>query len=144
MNKYFVTKPQVAGELGPATVYASRRPIMVLRAHFLLNQLPCDDLQETYPCFFATEDLIAKLESHQISGLEKESCLVALSDYVEEIASPVTPKFFRLIPPAFNQKYDISLAESQQLVVSERLKRILEEFKMQDLDFEEITGNEWG
>jgi hypothetical protein len=133
--QFYLVKPQVAGELGAKTVFASRFPSRVTTAEFLLNMWPCDALQETYPCFFASEDLVAAIVAKSFTGLDVQDCLSGFTDYVPHDEQVKRLKFHRLLLVPFDGVLDLSATDKQEMIVSARVQSFLANWKFDDCQF---------
>lgn len=137
--KYYVIHPQVAGELGPNTKYASREPLRVSHVEFLFNIWPCDALIESYPCFIVRSDLLAAIKANNLTGCLFEECNTGFTDYVESSSSIFIPKFYRLNPIGIPGKDDFALGATQKLIVSHIARGLLENWLF-DCEYKNFTG----
>ena len=135
---YYITEPQVPGYLGSHTTYTSQFPARVGDMHYVFNSWPCDDIIEAYPCFAVSDRLKAKIEEAGASGVNFLPCSVAMSEDISDSEGANIPFFWRIEPTGVMRKDDVSLDKEHRLVVSDKVKRIIEIFKPMDCDFKPI------
>lgn len=129
---YYVAKPQVAGELGPLTEILTVYPTTVGKMQYCFDQWPSDDLVEAHPCFAVREELRAALVAIEATGVNWSECLVGKTDNFESEVEDIPP-YFRLEPVGKLYHDDFSLNTEHQLVISERVVRVLANFRTEFL-----------
>jgi hypothetical protein len=151
---YFVHLP-VFGQMGPKTeFYPDAASQVVVKFHCLLDSMPRSDFWKISPCFIASEELAKKLEQNGYSGFEIRTALFKPGDAFHHFhgknAQLPKLKWCHITGQAYQD--DLGLAEGRKLIVSERVKQLLESGQHEGVSFvagdkppsdEEITEWVW-
>lgn len=66
---YYTVEPEVAGELGPGTVFdRSTRPVTVTQLEYVFTNRLGDPIVESTPCFLVTEGLAERMQHSGLTG----------------------------------------------------------------------------
>jgi hypothetical protein len=135
--KYYRVKPEVAGQLGPNTTYLSTFPTVVGDMEYLFDRWPADEFVRAHPCFAVSNELRALLDSANLTGFRFGICRVGKTDYFED-QEQVIPQFSRLEVSGVVGQDDFGLNKSHHLIVSERVKQILDRRGLSQCTFSEV------
>jgi hypothetical protein len=135
--RYYHIEPEVAGELGPNTTYRSTFPTVVDQMEYLFDRWPADEFVQAHPCFAVSNELRAVLESVNLTGIRFGICLVGKTDYFEDKDQAI-PQFSRLEAVGIADQDDFGLNKSHHLIVSEKVKQILDRRGLAQCDFFEV------
>ncbi|MCA1229554.1 hypothetical protein [Saccharopolyspora sp. 6M] len=126
---YYIVEPEVAGELGPSTVYdRDSRPVSVTHLEYRFTNWLGDALVESTPCFIATEALAKRISREALTGVTFEDVTVTLSPEGEELIEEPLPNWRWLKLTGQPYVSDISLNDDLMLVMSDRALLIIQEF----------------
>jgi len=127
---YFFLEPEVAGELGKATVLdTTTHPPLVSKLYYQFSGWLGDVLLESFPCFIICADTASRLEKDSYTGLR-----------FSEVETSTTPEFDAMFPGRVLPKFrwlqvqgvagsdDFGLASDHRLVVSEKALEKLRKF----------------
>lgn len=137
--KYFHAEPQVAGELGPRTLYISSFPTRVAKMEYLFDAWPSDDLVQAHPCFGISNELQEHIKNSALTGFELRSALVGTTDYFEGLSS--IPVFYELLPVGIAGTDDFGLDDSHKLILSGSSVDLIQKFRVTELDLKPYKTN---
>jgi hypothetical protein len=125
--KYYYLEPRIAGELGNNTILDDGvHPPKVSKLHYMFDELPQDELLESFPCFIATKNLFQKLSENSLTGFSSADLEVSKSKTLEEVNSvDLFPEFIWLQIEGQPGQDDLGLTEKAELVVSEQALDII-------------------
>lgn len=135
--KYYHIDPEVAGELGPNTTYRSTFPTVVDQMEYLFDRWPADEFVQAHPCFAVSNELRALLENVNLTGVRFGICRVGKTDYFEDRDQAI-PQFSRLEVSGVVGRDDFGLSKNHHLIVSERVKQILDRRGLSQCTFSEV------
>jgi hypothetical protein len=129
MNTFHVLEPEVAGDLGQASVLDySTQPPTVLKLQYEFNVWLGDDLLTSHPCFIVTRRLRTALDKLAGTGYRFDDVEITTAEGFDEI-SPHTelPHFYWMKVHGVAGLDDAGLTKDQRLVVSDRFLSVLRE-----------------
>jgi len=132
MSSFHILEPEVAGDLGPASVveHSTRHPTVLL-LEYEFNVWLGDDLLATHPCFIVTDRLRQALERFPGTGYSFGDVIVSTTDELRDRHPTLKlPKFHWLKVHGKAGRDDAGLTEDCSLVVSDRLLQVLREFNI--------------
>lgn len=138
MREYFLLHPEVAGELGPATLMdaSSHPPAVSLLEYQFANWLG-DDLVESYPCYIVTQRLADALTEGQFEGLSFHALSVSVHPEFEDFTRiDELPTFLWMKVAGSAGRDEFGLSDSGSLVVSQTALNILRAFTLDHCDIE--------
>ncbi len=138
-----IIEPEVAGGLGPLTEIENNNvyPPKVLKLNYLFEGWLGDDIIEAFPCFIVTERLGLEIQRKALSGIQFDEVYISKSLEFEELyPNKKVPIFWWMKIIGSYLKDDFSLAIDYRLVISEKAFKVLQNFNVQNAEFEEI-GN---
>ena len=134
--KFFSLTPDVPGELGEhSKLDTSTHPPRVDVFHLDVTDWSGDDLIECFPCFAVTPRLAAALQRAGMSGCSFTRMRTTVNqDQIEQNPVCQVLQFKRLIVVGSAGLDDAGVDASHQLVVSERLWALLQNFSIRECD----------
>lgn len=132
---YYIVEPEVAGQLGPKTTYLATFPTVVGEMEYLFDRWPCDEFVQAHPCFAVSDNLKKLIQNTGANGVKFSTCSVGITDYFEGKAAEI-PNFWRLEPTGKARQDDFGLTDTHQLIVSEKVKKVLAEYPLDDCDIQ--------
>ncbi|MCP3805056.1 hypothetical protein NLX83_37895 [Allokutzneria sp. A3M-2-11 16] len=138
---FFIVEPEVAGELGPRTVFdRAGHTLAVTRLEYQFFGWLGDPIVESTPCFIVTEELSAAITAAGLTGATFDEVEVSVSPEGEEfIEGPLPPwKWLRFTGEASHD--DLGLNDGLRLVVSERALGVLREHGLSNAEVAEASG----
>ena len=146
--KYYLIKPEVAGELGDNSeiIYENGRIKEVTFLEFVFLGWLGDEILKARPCYIITKKMMDDFILNEIKGMEYQKIQVSLSEEFLEIhkGNSVISEFVRIIPCNRIENFDNSMQEDiyidkcNCLIVSERLLEIIKKYKISNCDIEEV------
>lgn len=132
MNTFHLIEPEVAGDLGEASVLDhSTQPYSVSRLQYEFNVPPEDDLLTTHPCFVVTERLRAALHKLAGTGYRFEDLEITTTEDFDELYPDIKlPRYFWMKVDGVPGVDDTGLSDHCTLVVSDRFLEVLRDFAM--------------
>lgn len=143
---YYELDPEVAGGLGSETVIpdTTRRPLILDRFHYDLDDWSGDDILTTVTNFVVTRRLAEGLRSMQCSGCEFDEVLVTTSELFDELSdsgliegykiSSVLPPFEWLKITGQAGTDDFGYSAGHSMVVSSRVLELLRSLQIANCD----------
>ncbi len=133
---FFRLTPDVPGELGVMSqLDTSIHPPDVSAFHLEISNWSGDDLVECFPCYAVTPRLSDALKDANLTGYSIGSMKTTVHrDQSEFDPDLVVPKFRRLFITGESGHDDAGVDSSHELIVSQRLLRILENFNLELCD----------
>jgi hypothetical protein len=130
--KFFYLEPEVAGSFGPHTdIDASQHPPKIHKLEYLFDGWLGDVVLECYPCFIATKEACASLQSGALTGISYDAVATSTSEQFKELyPSRELPEFCWLKITGQAGKDDFGLAGDQRLVASKQAIDLLRSFKL--------------
>jgi hypothetical protein len=125
---YFVQLP-VFGQMGPKTEMDSTvHPPIVQKLHCLLDSIPKSELWRVFPCIIVGLDLAENLRRSGCSGFNIREAIFDPGDAFLHIHGKATrvPELHWCLITGTAYTDDLGLAEGSKLIVSERVKRLIE------------------
>lgn len=137
----FVLGPEVAGGFGDLTfIDTSVFPPLVSSVELQLEGWLGDDLLETFPCFFVTEQLHDAIEAAELTGYQFNAVKVTKSELFNALyPSRNVPHFFWLRVIGDANVNDFGLSVDHRLVVSRKALDIMSGFNLQNCDISEYS-----
>jgi hypothetical protein len=137
--RFYILAPEVGGGFGPNTDLDSTcHPPKVGRVHYLFDGWLGDCLVESFPCFVATESVIAELKEMEISGMNDSDVEISTSERFRELYPNVDIGRWRwLRAVGIPGEDDIAITASARLVASERAVAILRRHGLAHCELEE-------
>ena len=136
---FYQLAPEVAGGLGPETVFdRSQSPPIVRALHYELDGWPDDDLITSFPCFIVTESMKKMIEEARASGCSFGPVKVTTSeqfkDFEEFRQGQQLPKFSWLLIHGAAQQDDFGLSADGSLIVSESILQAMKGGRLDNCD----------
>jgi hypothetical protein len=130
MKHYYSIEPDVPGGLGPETRYdRSGARLEVALLHYEFEDWFGDCLVTSSPCFMVTDAVARSLEEIPATGCVFEQAKVTLSENFREFNPEVhLPDFVWLKVLGRPGVDDFGLSQALELIVSERVLRLFEQF----------------
>ena len=139
MNKRFILKPEVAGQLGANTIIdTTTMPPIVSNLHYEFDGWLGDDLLESYPCFICTELLMHRLNKNKFTGCKFDTCEVSKSEIFNQIYQSKELPVFYWLKVIGSPKDDFYMNGNGDMIVSERVLSILKDFNINNCEIEEL------
>lgn len=125
---FFYIEPEVAGGLGEQTVMdESAHPPQVSQLGYCFEGWLGDVLLESFPCFIVTAAAKNELQKLGATGARFDSVEITKSEEFDELYPGVQlPEFVWLRPEGKPGRDDIATVEDGRLVVSARVRELLE------------------
>jgi len=141
-DMYHVLEPEVAGGLGPRTVMgASTHPPVVSKLHYQLDGWLGDELLESFPCFVVTENMRTLIETCEPTGCSFDVVELSVSEqFMELYGNRIIPNFWWLKINGKAGHDDFGISNQNELVVSERVVRIMREAQLDNCDIDEYQN----
>ena len=141
MSRYWSLEPEVAGELGHASVLdTSVRPPVVSTLQYCFTGWLGDALLESFPCYIVTDALGAALLSSRLSGFALDAVDVVTSDEFDELyPSRALPGFCWLKVVGQPAVDDLGLSKEHVLVVSDAALQVLRQHGLSHCEIEELA-----
>jgi hypothetical protein len=141
---YYLLDPEVAGGLGHNTeLDATCHPPKVEHLHYAFDGWLGDCLVESFPCFIATESVIADLKAAGITGFEDDDVEVSTSEEFDELYPNREIgrwRWLRLV--GVPGEDDIAATQSTRMVASERALEILKLHGLKHCAQDEYRGEQ--
>jgi hypothetical protein len=127
MSTFHILEPEVAGDLGDASVLDhSTQPFTVLKLEYRFNVWLGDDLLTTHPCFIVTQRLRDSLERIDGTGYHFDDMDISTVEEFDEINPGVKlPRFYWMKVDGVPGVDDAGLTTKTVLVVSDRFLNVL-------------------
>jgi hypothetical protein len=154
----YLLEPEVAGELGPQTVFGPagiRGHRAVVDLHYEFHSWLGDDLIESHPCQIVSVKLMRRIEEAHLTGAAFDSLVVTTSEDWKQLADlgrrmPALPDFVWVRPqgrvivdgPSSCRDWsghEISHSQDSQLVVTARALGTLRAGGLAHCDIHELT-----
>lgn len=145
---YFLIQPEIAGELGDNSeiIYENGRIKEVKFLEFIFTGWLGDEILKARPCYIITKNIMDSFISNGITGAKYEDIKMSFSEDFLDIYEDVSdvPLFVRLRPISKIDELeegmdeDIYLDKYNRLVVSEKVMRILEKYRINNCDVEQV------
>lgn len=125
--RFFKLQPEVAGGLGARTVMDTTvHPPAVSFLEYEFDGWLGDDLLESFPCYIVTERLKSLLTENDFTGYAFNSVIISKSETFDELYSETNlPEFHWLKIEGKAGIEDVGFSESNHLVVSENVLKVL-------------------
>lgn len=146
--KYYLLKPEVAGELGDSSeiIYEGGRIKVVVFLEFVFKEWLGDEILKARPCYIVTNGIKDSFLKNGITGVKYEDIKMSFSEEFIDMHKDTSnvPAFVRIIPfnrieeIDSNMEEDIYLDKYNRLVVSEKTIKILKQHKIDNCDIEQI------
>ncbi len=135
--EYFYAEPEVPGGLGADTVLdQSTHPPRVENLHFEFSGWLGDDLIESFPCYLASDRLVAALSRGNLTGYSLAPVKITRSDeFLELFPDTELPHFHWLRISGSAQTDDFGISKDHRLVMSASARTLLESFSMAQCSF---------
>lgn len=135
--KYYIIEPEVAGNIADSDfIDRSARPPKISRLKYKFDGWLGDDMVESIMTFIITEKLKEKLETEILTGYEFDKVEVITSEQFEELYSDKNlPDFVWLKIIGIAGKDDFGMSEDNDLVISEKVYKLLSGFQVSGADF---------
>lgn len=142
--RHYVLGPEVAGGFGCNTeLDTTCHPPKVKRLHYAFEGWLGDCLVESFPCFVATESVIADLRTAGITGIEDNDVEISTTDDFRELYPNREIGRWRWLRPVGVPGHDdIAATKSARMVASERALRILRCHGLEHCDIEDFNGEQ--
>jgi hypothetical protein len=140
MADYYTVEPEVAGELGPGTVFdRSTQPVSVTQLEYIFGGWLGDSIVESTPCFLVTAQLGERLVAANLGGMELADVSVTVSPEGEELSTGTgeLPEWRWLKITGVAGDDDFGMNDGMVLVVSARALDLLRESGLNHADVEE-------
>ncbi|MGH7868849.1 MAG: hypothetical protein ACREP9_14760 [Candidatus Dormibacteraceae bacterium] len=138
---YFIVEPEVAGELGPGTVFdRTSLTVKVIRLEYQFFGWLGDSIVESTPCFIVTETLATAIVAAGLTGAEFDEVKVSVSPEGEELIEQPLPRWKWLQLTGRACQNDLGLSDDSRLVVSERALVVLRQHEFTDAEVIEVAG----
>lgn len=139
---YFVLEPEVAGGLGPAsTGDLKSRPPRLVEFHYEFDVWLGDPLIEAISNFIVTDALKDRLIEAHASGVTFSDVKVTKSEeFQDRYPDRTLPPFSWLQIHGEAGSDDFGLSPSGDLVVSERIMKLLEDFGLNHCEVSEYVA----
>lgn len=136
--KFFIMEPEVAGGFGEGTILdSSTHPPAVSKLNYEFYGWMGDPMLEFFAQFIVTENLANKFEMASLSGYLLDTVDTSVSQEFKDLHPGVDlPAFVWLRISGAAGSDDFGMAEDSRLVVSERVLKVLEEFRVENATFE--------
>jgi len=136
MSKYFFTQMPVFGQWGPKTERDNNQQNRITRLHFLLDLAPTAVLSSSSPYLILVEELAQELAG--CTGLAIHEGIFEPSENFREMRSSIQlPKLRWAEVLGVPHKDDFGMERSTRLIVSEKVKKIIEERPHEGVNFME-------
>ncbi|MFC6011376.1 hypothetical protein [Nocardia lasii] len=134
--EFYCIEPEVAGGHGPRTVYnLEKTPPEVLVLEYVFDDWLGDPLLESSPCFIVTRDLMEKMETSGMTGIEFSEVLTSVSSEGIERMDIDLPEWMWLKPIGVASVDDFGLSgNGAVLVVSSPALELLLDSGMSNAD----------
>ena len=135
---YYTLQPEVAGGLGDGTVVDTTvHPPVVHRLHYEFQDWLGDDLVESFPCFLASEQLVANLRAARFGTFQIKNAAVTMTPEARELlADTELPRFYWLDVTGVGGRDDVGITSTGLLVVSDKALSFLKGFNISNCDVE--------
>jgi hypothetical protein len=131
MTTFHILEPEVAGDLGPATVIdSSTQPPTIVKLQYAFNVWLGDDLLTSHPCFIVSERLRTGLEKLNGTGYGFDDVGISTEGSLGGHDVSKWPHFYWLKVIGVAGADDAGLSSDQRLVVSDRFLNVVRQFKI--------------
>lgn len=131
MSDYFFVEPEVAGSLGPRTVFGPLGPADVEHPQYVFEGWLLDPIVESFPCILVTTDLASRIEAAGLTGSQFRDVAVERSDQFKISMPDVElPPFKWLVGVGMPGVADLGQGPDLRLVVSRAALSLLREAGM--------------
>jgi len=139
---YYLIEPDAPGGLGPKTLFDRTGPRLEVKAlHCVFDDWFGDCIVTSSPCFMVTEQAARLLEQMPATGVVFEQAIVSQSETFKELnADMELPGFAWLKVLGRPGTDDFGLSQTLDLVVSERVLKLLKQEGMPRAEFREWKG----
>lgn len=127
--------PEVAGGLGPATVFdQSAVPWRITRLEYRFDDWLGDDLVTSTPAVLATVRVRDAIRDAGLTGVQFAPVTVTRSELFDDLGGGDLPEWVWLLPVGRTDVDDFWSADRRDLVVSERALVLLQRFNLVHCD----------
>lgn len=138
---HYKLRPAAPGELGDNVVMdPSVHPPRIDHAHLEIDSWFGDELIESYPCLFISDDLAKTLESSRLGHYELRSVEVSLSEDLPDEERASVPHLHWLVLTGQAGQDDIGATSTGRMVVSDQALEILRQHNIDHCDVIEYAG----
>lgn len=136
MSIEYILQPEVSGELGEKSELKTEVfPPQIIKLHFIFKTWLGDDLIECFPVYLVSERLKKAIEESNIEGYYFSDFEQSSDESMSKLQSiSSAPVFFWFNFEKGNKDFHIN--DNNQLVVSERVFKLLKEFNLNYCDIE--------
>lgn len=137
---YKLIEPEVAGGLGEETeLDNSYFPPLVKKLHYEFDGWLGDDILESFPAYIVTEALKKNIEAENFTGIIFDYVLISKSEtFMELYPEKELPVFFWAKINGEAYKDDFFITENNGLAISERVYLLLQKYKIDQADIEDL------
>lgn len=141
--RYVILNPEVGGNIygAKSVVDTSVRPPRVMRLDYEFDGWLGDDLVTSFPCYIVTSRLAQALREIEPTGCEFDHAYVSKSEQFEELyPNEQLPDFVWLKVTGRAGVDDFGETDQHEMVVSERVMRVLERVHIENCDVKEYAS----
>jgi hypothetical protein len=138
IHTYYFTLLPVFGQLGPKTQMDSTvHPPIVHELHCLLDMTPRSDIWRIFPCVIVDSGLAKRLQDSRCSGFELRSAFFEPGDSFRNFRGNEAslPELYWCHVTGVAFKDDLALVDGSKLIVSEKVKTLIEAGKHENISF---------
>tara|TARA_B100001989_G_scaffold250165_1_gene226782 strand:- start:979 stop:1392 length:414 start_codon:yes stop_codon:yes gene_type:complete len=131
--------PEVPARFGDNTVMnTSCHPPIVSKLHLIFDGWLGDEILETFPCFFVTNDLANSLKENKLSGFSLDTMETEVSFEFKQLYQDKQLSEFLWLKIDGTAKEDDFGIDDKKLVISEKALSVLKKHQFEYCDIEQV------